>query len=949
MTENKNGANEPIWEEIEVNTLLRKLKIGGSTAALISISAFPFGNAAAQPADAGQSANAGPATEEVVVTGSRIARKGFETPTPVTTISAQDLQAKQPTTVNDIVSDIPELRPTQQLNGSGDVNISTFNLRDIGQQRTLTLINGKRAVASSPAGGFDINSLPAALVSRVEVVTAGASAVYGSDALAGVVNIFLKNDIRGLELSAEAGESTYGDAHNVTLNAAYGMDFAGGRGHFEIAGSMYRKPNIQHSGDRPWGRGWILLTNAAYTPTNGQPAFVGATNGRLGNMTNGGLITSPNVLKGINFGANGAQSMFNYGVNNSGVWTQGGDGPELELNHSVIAPKSMRDNIYSTATYDIDADTQVSLELMFARSEGQDPNVPNYDASLSISRQNAYLPANIAAIMDANHLTSFTMGRITLEGGDDFNTATYIYQRGSLDVKGKIFGDWTWDVSGTYTKTIRSQKTYNNRNLSKWAMSVDSVVGPGGTPVCRSTLTDPANGCVPANVFGLNSVSPAAIAYTEGTSWAHGDVTETNIEATLAGSPFSTWAGPVSVVAGFQYRDDDVALATDPVAAVLGWRQTTALPYTGHVDVKEGFAEVSAPLLVNQPFAQDVELDMAGRAVGYSTSGQAEVWKLGLNWTVNDQVRIRSTYSRDFRAPNLDELFAAPVRGSGSVVIDRATGATVAFNSLSGGNPLLKPEKAYTKTIGVVLKPDFLPNFLLSADYYNININAAIANATVQQVEDNCFKGDPVYCAFITRNPVTNVITQIQTTSFNSQQTKTDGVDIEASYGFDLSDIISDWEGQVTIGEMATYVDNLENIAGTTITQYAGQLNTQGVPHWRTSTNVTYHKGDWTVRLSGNFVGGAKYDNTYACSGQALSIDMCHYSPYFFLDSTVSYDFSNGISAYVKVNNVFNTDPPIFPVSNLVIRANASSQVYYPQLGRMFFVGIRANIDDFLQ
>jgi len=708
-----------------MRTLSRKLKIGGSTIALLSISTLPFGHALGQPAPA-QSAAAQPAssasTEEVVVTGSRIARKGFETPTPVTAITEQDLAAKQPTTVNDIVADIPQLRPTQQLNGSGDVNISTFNLRDIGQARTLTLINGKRAVASSPAGGFDINSLPAALVSRVEVVTAGASAVYGSDALAGVVNIFLKNDIQGLQLGAEAGESTYGDAHNVTLNAAYGMDFAGGRGHFEIAGSLYRKPNIQHSGNRSWGQGWILLTNSAYTPTNGQPAFISATNGRLGNMTNGGLITSAGPLKGINFGLGGAQSIFNPGVNNSGVWTQGGDGPELELNHSVIAPKSMRDNVYSTATFNIDSDTQVDLELMFSRSEGQDPNVPNYD-SQTISRQNAFLPANIGAIMDTNRLSSFAMGRITLEGGDDFNTATYVYQRGSLGIKGKVFGDWSWDLSGTYTRTLRSIKAYNNRDLTKWANAVDSVIGPNGQPICRSTLTNPTNGCVPANVFGLEMVSPAAIAYSEGTSWAHGDVSGVNIEADISGTPFSTWAGPVAVVAGLQYRSDDVVLTTDPVAAVLGWRQTTALPYSGSVDVKEGFVETSVPLLVNQPFAQSVDLDLAGRAVEYSTSGQAEVWKMGLNWAVNDEIRFRSTYSRDFRAPNLDELFAAPVRGSGAVVIDRATGQNVAINSLTGGNILLKPEKAYTKTAGFVYRPDFIPNLSFSADYYNININ----------------------------------------------------------------------------------------------------------------------------------------------------------------------------------------------------------------------------------
>ena len=294
------------------------------------------------------------------------------------------------------------------------------------------------------------------------------------------------------------------------------------------------------------------------------------------------------------------------------------------------------------------------------------------------------------------------------------------------------------------------------------------------------------------------------------------------------------------------------------------------------------------------------------------------------------------------------------MRGSGAVVIDRTTGANAAINSLSGGNPLLKPEKAYTKTVGVVLKPDFIQNFSVSVDYYNININQAIASATVQQIEDNCFfNHDPVYCAFITRNPTTNVITQIQTTSFNSQQTKTDGIDLEASYVFDLADLNSDWAGQVSVGELANYVDNLKNIAGTTTTQVAGQLaasgSLTGVPHWRTSTNLTYRNEDWTVRFNGNFVGPAKYDNTYACSGQALSIDKCHYTPYFFVDGTAAYDFTKTLTGYIKVNNIFNIAPPIFPVSNLVIRANASSQSYYPQLGRKSFVGVRADMEDLFQ
>jgi outer membrane receptor protein involved in Fe transport len=164
-----------------------------------------------------------------------------------------------------------------------------------------------------------------------------------------------------------------------------------------------------------------------------------------------------------------------------------------------------------------------------------------------------------------------------------------------------------------------------------------------------------------------------------------------------------------------------------------------------------------------------------------------------------------------------------------------------------------------------------------------------------------------------------------------------------------VNSVIPDWGGQVTIGEMANWIDHLSTYTGTSVVEAAGQLNnvgTNGVPHWRTSTNLTYRNDAWTVRFTGNFVGAARYDNTYKCSGQSLSIDKCHYSPYFFLDSTVSYDFTSALTGYVKVNNIFNIAPPIFPVNNLVIRANASSQVYYPQLGRMFFVGLRADMDD---
>ncbi|WP_375419667.1 TonB-dependent receptor plug domain-containing protein [uncultured Sphingomonas sp.] len=880
---------------------------------------------------------------EIVVTGSRIAQKGFSAPTPVTAITQEELLAKAPVTVNDIVRDIPQLRPNLQNNASVDPGISTFNLRNLGATRTLTLIDGRRAIDSSPISGFDTNLLPAALISRVEVVTAGASSVYGSDAVTGVVNIFLDGKFDGLKINGEIGVTDAGDNRAFSVNAAAGTDFGGGRGHVVVAGSLYRKPDIVYAGARDWGEpGWVLLNNAAYTPTNDQPRRIQVRDGRLATMTAGGLITSAGPLQFTQFGENGAQSTFRRGTNVTGVYMQGGDGELSTPRFAVLSPQAERDNLFGRASWEFGDRLDGFVEGLYARSLGRATNVPNYNnADITVSRDNAFLPTNIRAAMVANNLTTIRMGRLNYELGINDNTTEFKYLRGVAGLNGKLFDDWKWDASVTYTKALLNSFALNNRNNANWNRALDSVIGPNGQPICRSTLTNPGDGCAPANVFGVGSVSPAAVAYATGTSTRNGDSRGLDIQANFSGDIFSTWAGPVSVAFGGEYRDESVVFTTDPISEALGWRQSTALPYRGDVQVKEAYLETSIPLAGGSRFVEDLRLDLAGRVVDYTTSGSTFVWKASGNYAINKQLRFRGTYSRDFRAPKINELFAAPTRSSGSTVFDPVTNTTVTVDNFTGGNPTLMPERATTKTVGAVFRPDFLRGFSLSVDYYDIDLKDAISGVSLQETVDRCVAGDQSYCGFITREPVTNRITSLFLTSFNAQRLRTNGVDIEASYVTPLSRISSALNGTLSLSSVASYVNKLEtvSISGAS-NDSAGQLmGTLATPKWRDTTTLIYRNSGLTARVAANIIGGGKYNNLY----NAKEIDRNNYPAYVFTDTTISYEFQDGLELYLKVENITDTDPPIMASNEAVIRANATNLTFYPLLGRTFAVGGRLN------
>lgn len=930
------------------------------------------------------------AIETVTVTGSRVSRQGFEAPTPTTVIGAIELEQKAALTVTDIITEIPSLAPNQNNNNSQNAGLSTFNLRNIGGTRTLVLIDGMRVQDTSPTGGFNVNVIPAQLINKIDIVTGGASAAYGSDGITGVVNVSLTPQMSGGKLDLQATESNYGDDRAISGSFTYGHGFAGNKGQVVFATSYYNQPRIIYEGSRPWGReGWTQLTNTKAAIAAGAPTYVIRPGGTLALETPGGVMIVPqkngSATQYYQFLAGGVLAPFNQGsICGATNYCQNGDGTKTVTQPAAspggdLLPKSERYNLYSHVSYDLTPSIQLFGSFLFSSDTETQTNVPNYNnGDLKIYTDNYYLvnspswnPSSATSYNIRNILiagnggtalpASFNIGRENFEDGSTVNKALTEYTRYNFGAKGTLswLGDWGYDVHGTYSQSLYYNQSGNNRIQTNFFNAVDAVANPSaggvvgvptGQPVCRSTLTSPTNGCVPINVFGPSTISQSGLNYYKGTSYVRAGSNQLNFGANLHGDLFSTWAGPISAAIGGEYRRDSINQTSDPISQTLGWRQASAQAFYGSNEVREGYAEIVVPLTIpNFPLMQKLEVDTAARVADYNSSGAAFVYKAGVNWTVIDDIRFRATYSRDFRAPSVNDLYSTPLISNGTVIRDTVTTINGAANpnytgsptiqTLTGGNPNLKPETAKTFTAGVVLSPSFLPGFTTSVDYYSIDMGNALTSFTAQNVVDNCAAGSALFCAGVTRNS-SNVITMVQSSQFNAQTLKVSGVDFEASYGFSLSDVWDELRGTLSIGGLASYVEHITTTANNVTQENAGFLTGgNSLPNWRTVTSVVYNDGPLTVRLLWSYTGAGRYSPTLKTKAD---IDPFHFDGRSLFDLSTQYQLTDRIQLYGKINNLLNTDPPMI-ANNATLKALGDSSYLYSayDLGRVFGIGVR--------
>ena len=806
------------------SSLIALTMSGAAAAQTVPVDADEPGETVA--ADAGQSPSGEP-DQNIVVTGTRIVRDGYQAPTPLTVLTEEDIENGSPTNnVADFVNQLPALagstRPSNsRLNiSSGQAGINVLNLRNLDNNisgtRTLVLVNGRRSVASAITGVVDVNTIPQALISRVEVVTGGASAAYGSDAVAGVVNFILDNKFEGLKLEGDAGITTYGDGFNYSFNAAGGMSFAGGRGHILLSGEVAHRDGILEV-DRDWNEiGFLRFENPAYlaNANSGAPQFIFVRDAGPTNSTPGSIITNSaggaaNRLRGLYFGPGGVVNQFVFGAGNltfpvfSGaavpLRTQGGDRRVNDSGRNIgLEPRDDRYGVFGRLSYEITDGIELFAEAAYNKQEVLFNAGPNLQTGIVLNATgctqtpvpitcNAFL-LNALGAARLQGITSVTIATTSADlpfRGINNKREVQRYLIGAQGDFGAFGKTARWDVYAQYGRAKLREQLRDIQNIARINAARDAAFAPAGSSFPAGSIqclinvdanannNDPA--CVPLNRLGLGVADPAAIDYVLGDPRRDQVLEQTVAGVNFSATPFATWAGDVSVAVGAEYRKEKVrgfvpdefrpVPIVDANGNVTGatnrWSVGNYLPSFGSYDVKEAYLETVIPLGLG------IEVNGAVRATDYSTAGYVTTWKVGATWQPIDDFRLRIARSRDVRAPNLDDLFQAGAANSDAVTNPGfATGTSPSFvpagqpaqanYSYSGfgtGNTELDPEKSDQWNVGAVFSPTFLPGFNLAVDYFDIKVDSGISRFTPQQIVNLCFLGEETFCDAITTDP----------------------------------------------------------------------------------------------------------------------------------------------------------------------------------------------------
>lgn len=915
------------------------------------------------------------AVEEVVVTGTRIARDGYDAPTSVSILGAEDIGASNPENIADFVNTLPAISnsttastSTVSLSGGG-AGINALNLRNLGVTRTLVLLDGQRSVGSNDTGAVDINTFPQALISRIEVVNGGASAAYGSDAVSGVINFILDKDFTGFEFTAGYGETTYGDGENRKFTATAGFSLLDDRLHILLNGEYSDTPGIP-TVDRAWNRtGFFQIDNPYHTPTNGQPErWVGSGIGPS-RVAPGGLITS-GPLMGTYFGtidpASGEATVHQlvYG-DVSGPWMIGGDWQYTMSNYegtTNLLPAAERQSYFGRASFALTPSVGVYGQVSFNRNENRNWYMqPANIGDVMIRADNAFLPAGIRAALAGSGETSFSMGTtnagLPVSGANNTREVTryVVGADGEIDLFDR---PWGWNLYYQEGISKPHEELFYTWNNERIALATDAVFADDGSIVCRSTLADPGNGCVPLNRIGIGGVTQEALDYifTDGQPTRDQEITQKVAALSIGGDVFELPAGPVAGAFGVEWRKEEIDGTVEP-RYNSGWLYGNYQVNRGSYTVREGFLELAVPIF------EGFDMNLAGRATNYSSSGSVETWKVGSTWMPVEDVKFRATVSRDIRAANLGELFAAGTSRSNSVIVN---GQADAFFLNISGNPDVKPEIADNWSVGAVLMPRFLPGFQMSVDYYDIRVKDAIGTLHQQQVADLCYEqGVQEQCDFIVTS-VVNGVEQIDTilvSPINFARQNARGLDIEASYDVQLGDWFDGVPGSLRLRGLFThFIENeVDNGIGLPVESagtngaYAADF---GPPSWLYRLMALYDLESTTIALVGRGVSSGSYnDNSFIeCATDCppptpgvTTINNNHIAGAFYVDASISYAFDFGgyddvAELQFSVDNLLNEDPVLIgngPSGRSTPAFPQTTRDYYDVLGRTFRVTAR--------
>ena len=919
-------------------------------------------------------------TPEIVVTGTRITRSDLKAISPVSVVTADDLKTANAVTPESFLTQNSQFvagLTSATNNGSG--GIATVDLRGLGDQRTLVLIDGRRMVPATIGGEVDIDAIPAVLIKRVEVLTGGASAVYGADAIAGVVNFVLDDKLVGFRGDASEQVTQLGDGEQRDVSLAAGLKFGDG-GHFVLAGEYTSRQGVYEAARSYSYQNLASDTLSPSGSSNAYPTVIDINAGRYQLNSAGNFAVCPN---------GSCPNPYNYNP----------------ANYFQVPLK--RYNVTAIGSYDLSPNAEIYARASYTRTESTAILAPTATAgfNFTISPNNPYLnAANKALIfgdpanLNADGTANVGIRRRMVEDGgriENFRNDVYYAVGG---IKGDLGSNLKYDVFAQYGETKAHEDLLNDLDYNKISQAINAVPGSGGgAPVCA----DPSGGCVPINLFAVNGVTPAALQFVSANGSQDNKYTQFVTGASIAGdvgflkSPLAD--KPAALAAGVEYRSETGDQLVDPnygSGNLIYYGQGTNVP-NASFNVKEVFGELKIPLASDQPFIRELGLEGGIRYSAYTNNTTAGTnknnqitFKAGGEWEPVYGLRFRVMYNRATRDPNIKEL-NSPVTQAGTDVLSTdpcagvnhpgnnpataakciaqgAPAAAVNNNTIqdvisnqtninAGGNTGLNPETADTLTVGTVINPPQIRNFNLTVDYYNMKISNYIATDSAQDISNQCFNNNiAAYCSLIVRSNITGQLTGspnsngqfpgISEVNVNIASLKTQGIDISADYKFDFADDTS-----LQLDFAGTYVGQWLYSPGGAAPAFscAGKfgnicsLNTGNpIPRWKHTASITYQGHGWSIDTKWRLVGEVSWDDP------TTFVLKSHIPAYNYFDSTVTFDLSRAFKLRVGVQNLTDTDPPIVGGSSGSAGTNAGNTFpqVYDFLGRTFFVGISAKV-----
>ena len=972
----------------------------GAAAALLAAAA----QAQTTPQPAGPQATPEPTAsstvQEIVVTGSRIARRDYASDTPIVTVGQGAIAASGAPTIDQALNQLPQVAASagsaSSLTARGGQ--ASIDLRGLGQQRTLVLLNGRRLEPSNPDGSVDLNIIPRALVDNVEVITGGASSVYGSDAVTGVVNVKLKSHFEGLELDAQVGASDKADALTRDIELTAGTSFAGGKGQvfgsFDYAdrdGLLFPARGYLHNQALtttfPQG---LLLVNSSNLPTQA------AVNGVFSGYGVAAGTVSRSAQLGFNTDGTLFQSLNNYRGSTSD--------PFAVLNNTLYSDTGFfnlaqipltKYSAFGHGSYELSPHLKLFAEGFYtsydAATLGPPPNSSSTSNLLIVPVTNPFIPAALRTILASrpspnaafNIQKRFdTLGARTEEDHYD----VYQFTVGGSGDFG--FRDWTWDTDVSYGRT---QYLATERNYPLVSRLDALLAAPGGgTALCDGGF----------NPFGLQPLSAGCASYITRDEKNRTTLDQLVVEANIQGSLLKLPAGDLRFAAGADYRRNTYDFRPTPdVASGDLANFNPILASRGSEDVKEVYGELLVPVLRDLPLIREFNLDLGYRYSDYDTVGGENTYKADFDWAVAGGVRLRGGYSRAIRAPSVGELYQAATQSSVSLgtlgpipggdpcdvrsgyrtaggasaaavralclaqgvpggIIDTYLNTSSRTPFTTSGNTALQAETADTYSIGAVWRPHFsnplFSRVTISVDYYDIKLNGAIGQVTTPLAVSKCFNADgsnPSYsaanyfCNLIARSSASGVVTNVTTPLLNLGGYKTSGIDMEADWSFGLGAVgLSDGWGRVSLSTVISYLDSfrIQTLPGAATFDYAGTiLNTQidpfadAHPRWKATSTATYGVGTVDLSVKWRYLDDMANAGNVGTTGVLPGVKATNY---FDLDAV--WRINSKLELRGGLVNLLDHAPPIVtpsPVGQYQTDLNT-----YDLIGRRFYVNLKA-------